>query len=160
MTRPVPSPVRPPFARIARAGTSAAALALVGTLTLFGAARLAGLLTVAPDAGGATPGAPGLLAIVGMAIAAPTIATLLFLALTRFLPRPGAVFVGIATMVFAGFFVGPLTLGASVPLTAILEVMHLVVAAPIVAGLLATLPSRERRRDRTATPSVPDRRPA
>lgn len=151
---------RPSPARLLRAGSAAATLALVGTVVLFIAARLAGLLTVAPDAGGATPGAPGLFAIVGMTLAAPTVATILLAGLVRFVPRPGMAFGAVAATVFAGFFVGPLTLGATVPLTAVLEAMHLVVAAPVVVALLGTLPPRDGRRPPRSTDSAPSRRPA
>jgi hypothetical protein len=118
-------------------------VSVLGNATLYLVARLVGtypggtVVTSAPDSG-----APGLLAILGLSLVAPLTAAALFALLVRFAPRPGAVFLVVATAVYVAFLPGPPSLGAPLGVTLTLEAMHLVVAVPVVVGLLRTLASR------------------
>lgn len=144
-------PPRPSPIRIASAGARALSVAVLANATLYLVARLVGaypagtLVTGAPGSG-----APGLLAILGLSLVAPLTAAALFALLVRFAPRPGAVFLAVATAVYVAFLPGPPSLGAPLGVTLTLEAMHLVVAVPVVAGLIRTLASRTRVRAQTS----------
>jgi hypothetical protein len=133
--------------RLLPAAARAAAIAVAANTALYVVARLAGAYpagTVLTGAGAS--GAPSLLAIVGLSILASATALGLVAVLTRFVPRPGAVFLVIAASVLAGFAGGPLSLDAPLATTITLEVMHLVVAVPIVVESMRALEARPRRR--------------
>lgn len=134
-----PTPSKPLLPAAARA----ASIAVLANSVLYVAARLAGaypsgtILT-----GESASGAPSLVAIVAMSTLASLTAAALVALLVRFVPRPGVVFLAIAASVFAGFVVGPLSLNAPLATKATLELMHLVVATPIVVELLRALRPR------------------
>lgn len=141
MTTTAASPT--PSKRLLPAAARAASVAVVANSALYVAARLAGaypsgtILT-----GDGASGAPSLVAIVAMSTLASLTAAALFALLVRLVPRPGVVFLAIAASVFAGFFVGPLSLNAPLATKATLELMHLVVATPIVVELMRALQPR------------------
>ena len=125
------------------AAARAAAIAAVANTAVYVVARLAGAYpsgTLVASAGAS--GAPSLLAIVGLSILAAATALGLVAVLARFVPRPGAVFLVIAASVLAGVAGGPLSLDATLATTVTLELMHLVVAVPIVVELMRALQPR------------------
>lgn len=138
-------PPRPSSIRIASAGARALSVAVLANATLYLVARLVGAYPAGTlVTGAAGSGAPGLLAILGLSLVAPLMASALFALLVRFAPRPGAVFLAVAAAVYVGFLPGPPSLAASLGVTLTLEAMHLVVAVPVVVYLLRTLASRTR----------------
>lgn len=128
---------RPDFATVVRAGAIALAIATVVNTLLFLIANAAGAIdatVIAP-----TGGPIGLSNVLILSVAPPIVATLLFALLARFTPRPGAIFVAIAALVFVGFLFGPFSLGGPVAMVVVLQLMHVVVAVPVVVLLLRTL---------------------
>ena len=72
-----------------------------------------------------------------LSVGPPFVAALILFALARFLARPLAVFYGVSVVVFVLFLFGPLNMaGASAAQVWLMELMHVVVAVPVV-GLLA-----------------------
>ena len=135
--------------RLVPAAARAAAIAVAANTALYVVARLAGAYPAGTVLTSAAPGAPSLLAIVGLSILAPATALGLVAVLNRFVPRPGAVFLVVAVSVLAGFAGGPLSLDATLATKATLEVMHLIVAVPIVFELMRALEARPSERQRS-----------
>jgi purine-cytosine permease-like protein len=127
----------PTLAGIVRAGGLAALIAVVANVAIYLIANAAGAI----DATVVNPmGDPiGLAAVLSLTIGAAIVAAILFALLVRFAPRPGTIFLAVAALVFALFLMGPFNLGAPVAMVLVLELMHLVVALPLVLLLLRTL---------------------
>jgi hypothetical protein len=122
---------------IARAGGLAALIAVVANVAIYLVAAAVGAID--PTVAGPTGDPIGLTAVLILTIGPAIVATALFALLARFTPRPGAIFLAIAALVFAAFLFGPFNLGAPLAMVLVLELMHLVVAIPVVALLLRTL---------------------
>ena len=138
--RTTPAPTSTP---VLTAAAGATATAVLANSALYAVARLTGVYPAGTLlTGAAGSDAPSLLAIVGMSMLAGATAAALVAILIRYVPRPRAVFLVLATSVFAGFAAGPLGLDASLGTKLTLELMHLVVAVPIVFGAMRVLAPR------------------
>lgn len=127
----------PVLAAIARAGGLAALIAIVANVVIYLIANAFGAMDASIT--GPTGDPIGLVAVLALTIGSAIVATALFALLARFAPRPGTIFLVIAALVFTSFLFGPINLGAPIAMVLVLELMHLVVALPVVALLLRTL---------------------
>jgi hypothetical protein len=119
-------------------GLIGGALAFVGSLVLYGIARLLGIpLQVGMGPPGQNPPVPlGVGQILIVVLVATLAATLIYVLLRRFfMQRADRIFQYLSLVVLLLSLGGPLTLPVSVANKVILALMHLVSAAAIVWGL-------------------------
>ncbi len=130
---------RPSFRSFLAAGAVAAVLGVAINALLFFLARATGAWsgTVLSPMGQPID----LSAVAALSVGPALVGAILAWALIRWVPRGRAVFLGLAALVFAAFLLPPFQLGAPAGMVAVLQAMHVVVAAATVTMVLRAAPS-------------------
>ena len=79
----------------------------------------------------------GIVPILLFSIIPALVAGVLYWALDKFLANPNPAFLGISALVFIGFIFGPISSAANPAIGWILEIMHGVVAVPVIMAMLS-----------------------
>lgn len=132
---------KPGLAPLLAAGGRAAIVAVVVNLILFFVGRttgaISGTIEVVPGMGPLEWGP-----VVMLSVLPPLGAAVLLFALARFLARPLPAFFALAAVVYVAFAIGPFNVvGASAAQFVLMQLMHVVVAVPVLLWLPRALRS-------------------